>query len=200
MARAQALVTMRTRSCRRHFIAPSVLVALIALPGLARADAAETITATAVVKGRGGLEASAPVTVIIERRSTEAEREEMLAALRKGGTEAVRNLLVTREAIGSVNVGSTSTALKFIYERATAGGRLITAVAGSPIAFIGAGAAAAPPNRSGFDLGLVILDLTASGSSHGELMPATKVRLDEQGAIVTDDYSGDVVRLTNVTP
>jgi hypothetical protein len=29
-------------------------------------------------------------------------------------------------------------------------------------------------------------------------MPATKVRLDEQGAIVTDGYSDEVVRLSNV--
>jgi hypothetical protein len=29
-------------------------------------------------------------------------------------------------------------------------------------------------------------------------MPATKVRLNDQGAIVTEDYSGDVVQLSNV--
>ena len=53
--------------------------------------------------------------------------------------------------------------------------------------------------KSGYDLGLVILDVPASGPGHGELVPAAKVRLDDQGAVVTEDYGGtDIVKLTNV--
>jgi hypothetical protein len=113
------------------------------------------------------------------------------------GTEGVKRLLVTRPPIGTVKVGNQQTPIKYIYARTTGGGRLITAVTGSPIAFIGAAAPGAPP-RAGFDLGLVILEVMASGPGHGELVPAAKVRLNEQGGIVTDDYSGEVVRLTNV--
>jgi hypothetical protein len=42
-----------------------------------------------------------------------------------------------------------------------------------------------------------MVELLASGPGHGELMPATKVRMNEQGAIVTEDYSGEVVQLSN---
>jgi len=70
-------------------------------------------------------------------------------------------------------------------------------VTGSPIAFIGAAAPGAKP-RAGFDLGLVILEVMASGPGRGELVPATKVRLDDKGAIVTEGYSDDVVQLSNV--
>jgi hypothetical protein len=176
---------------------PICVVALVCLLPLARAYASETITATANVKSSGGVAATAPVSIIVDRFSTDSERDEMLAALKKDGTEGVRRLLLTQPPIGTLKVGNESTAIKYIYARTTGAGRLITAVTGSPIAFIGAGVPGAKP-KTGFDLGLVMLEVTASGPGHGELVPATKVRLNDQGAVVTEDYSGDVVQLSNV--
>jgi len=94
-------------------------------------------------------------------------------------------------------VGTATAAIKYAYARRTGGGRLITAVTDTAIVHIGAGAPDAPP-KAGFDLGLVLLDLPASGSGSGELVPAAKIRVDQQGAIVTDDYSDVVVRLSDV--
>jgi hypothetical protein len=51
---------------------------------------------------------------------------------------------------------------------------------------------------TGYDLGLVMLQVASSGPGHGELVPATKVKMDSQGAVVTEDYSGEVVQLSNV--
>ena len=53
--------------------------------------------------------------------------------------------------------------------------------------------------KSGFYLGLLALDVAASGPGHGELSGAAKVTVNDQGAIVTQDYSGEVVQLQNVT-
>jgi hypothetical protein len=178
-------------------IHPICLAALLCLAPLARAHAADTITATANVKSSGGVAATAPVTIIVDKFSTDTERDEIMAALKKGGTEGVRALLLPRPPIGTLKVGNESTAIKYVYSRTTGGGRLITAVTGSPIAFVGASRPGAQP-RTGFSLGLVMLELMASGAGHGELVPATKVRLNDQGAIVTEDYSGDVVQLSNV--
>jgi hypothetical protein len=172
------------------------LAVLVCLAPLARAQAAETITATAKVKTAGGTEATAPVKITIERFSTNAERAAILDALKNKGTEGLRSLLATRTQVGTIQVGGQTTPLKYISTRTTAGGRLITGVSGSPIAFVGAGAPGAKP-KAGFDLGLVIVEVAASGG-HGELMPATKVKLDDKGAIVTDDYSDEVVQLTNI--
>jgi hypothetical protein len=61
--------------------------------------------------------------------------------------------------------------------------------------FLGGGVPDAKP-KSGFDLGLVLLDTTGKGS--GELVPATKIRVNADGAIVTEDYSGEVISLSNV--
>jgi hypothetical protein len=198
-ARAQSNLMMRTT---RHFavscLYPISLVALLALLPVARAQASETITATAQVKTSSGVAATAPVNITVDRFSTDGERDEILAALKKGGTEGVRSLLLTRPSIGSLKVGNESTAVKYVYARTSGSGRLITAVTGTPIAFVGAAKPGAQP-RTGFSLGLVMLELAASGPGQGELVPATKVKLNDQGAIVTEDYSGEVVKLTNVS-
>jgi hypothetical protein len=178
-------------------INPICVAAALCLAPLARAQAAETITATANVKTSGGVSSTAPVTVTVDRFSTDRERDEVLAALKKGGTDAVYSVLLVRSAIGTVRVGNNATAIKYVYERTTPNGRLITAVTSLAIGFVGAGAPGAQP-KSGNYLGLVILEVAKPGPGQGELVPATKLRLNEQGAIVTDGYSDDVVRLSNV--
>jgi hypothetical protein len=178
---------------RRPLIAAIAL--LFVLP-LASLQASETITATATVKTAGGVTTTAPVSVIIDKYSTDSERDEVLAALKKGGTDAVRAVLLPRPPIGSVKVGTSVTTIKYAYERVTPEGRVITAVTSSAIAYVGAAAPGAKP-KSGFYLGLVLLDI-AKGTGHGELNPAAKLRLDDKGAIVTDGYSDEVVRLTDV--
>ena len=178
-------------------INPICVVAALCLAPLARAQASETITATANVKTRSGVTSTAPVSVIVDRFSTDRDRDEVLAALKKGGTDAVYSLLLVRPSIGTVKVGDTVTAIKYVYERTTAEGRLITAVTGLVIGYVGAGAIGAPP-KSGYYLGLVLLEVAAKGPGRGELVPATKVRMNEQGAIVTDGYSDEVVQLSNV--
>jgi hypothetical protein len=75
---------------------------------------------------------------------------------------------------------------------------LITVVTAVPIVFIGGGLPDAKA-KEGFDFGLVILDTAASGGGKGELVPATKISVNADGAVVTQDYSGEVVTLSNVT-
>jgi hypothetical protein len=172
-------------------------VAVLALTPLAPAQASETITATAQVTSGAGVQASAPVRLVVDRFSTDAERDEVMAALKQGGTASVRALLSARDQIGSLQVGKASTPVKYVYARPTGDGRLITAITAVPIAFVGSGLPGAPP-KAGFELGLVLLELTASRPGSGELVPAAKVRVDDHGGIVTEDYSPDVVRLSQV--
>jgi hypothetical protein len=180
---------------RGHLLGVAVL---FALAPLAQAQASETITATAHVTSRSGVPASsAPVRLVVDRFSTDAERDEVMAALKQGGTESVRALLSARDQIGSLQVGKTNTPIKYAYARPTGDGRLITAITAAPIAFLGSGLPGAPP-KAGFELGLVLLEVAASRPGTGELVPAAKVRIDDQGGIVTEDYSPEVVRLSKV--
>jgi hypothetical protein len=171
---------------------------IVGLALTAQLRAAETITATAQAKSAGGVSASAPLTITLDRLSTEAEREQVMTALKKGGSAPVRALLDKWKPIGSVRLGGTVTPVKYAFARPSGGGRLITVVTGSAIAFVGAGLPSAP-SRTGFDLGLVLLDVPASGAGQGELAPATKLGLNAEGALVTDDYGAATILLSNVT-
>jgi len=62
-------------------------VALLCLAPLARAQAGETITATANVKSSGGVAATATLSIAVDRFSTDTERDEILAALKKNAPD-----------------------------------------------------------------------------------------------------------------
>ena len=170
---------------------------IVGLALTAQLRAAETLTATAQMKTAGGATASAPLTVTLDRLSTDAERDQVMTALKTGGSPPVRALLEKWKPIGSVRLGGTVTPVKYAFARPTGGGRLITVVTSAAIAFVGAGLPSAPP-RAGFDLGLVLLDVPASGSGSGELAPATKLALNKEGALVTEDYGKNTILLSNV--
>jgi hypothetical protein len=163
----------------------------------ATSDGPQTITALASVKTAGGTSATAPLTVVVRQFTTDAERDELKAALKKGGTPSARALLEKRGDIGTVQLGGRKAAIKFAYAHTTGEGELITVVTAEPLVFIGAGVPGAK-RAEGYDLGLVMLQVAQSGPGSGELVPATKIKIDEQDAIVTDDYSADVVKLSNV--
>src|SRR5262249_39145014 len=179
---ACSIVAMRKTPAMRISIRAIGLAAVFCLAPLVRAQASEIITATAHLKTAGGVGASAPVRIEIERFSTDAERDEVMAALKRGGTEAVQTLLSSRAQIGSVQVGGSNTAVQYAYARPAGANRLITVVTGAPIAFVGAGLPGAAP-KTGYNLGLVLLELGGSKSGTGELAPAAKVRLNDTGPI-----------------
>ena len=175
-----------------------ILIAAAARAAAAPLDDAERITATAHVKSAAGVDASAPLTIVIDRFATDAERDALVAAVTHGGTEAARKLLASRPSIGWVEAGAVRVQVQYAYARPLGDGRLITVVTAAPIAFIGAGLPGAP-STAGFDLGLVFLEVNRGGSGGGELVPAAKVRINADGALVTDDYGAEVVKLSKVS-
>ena len=155
-----------------------------------------TFTATATVKSASG-QLTAPVTIVITRLTTDAERAKVTDALKKGGTAPVVQVLTGGPDVGYIEIGARKTALKYAYVRPTSGGRLVTVVAPTPIVHLGAGLPDAKP-KAGFDLAIVVLDVKDAGAGSGELAPAATIKVTEAGAIQTQDYGADVVMLTNV--
>ena len=162
---------------------------------LAPVEASERFTATAAVNTASG-GATTPLTIVIDKFSTDAERESLIKALKEGST-AARDLLAKRPTVGSLQIGTHNTPIKYAYAFSTDGRRLITVVTGSPIVLDSPGRSTR--TEPGFDLGLVLLDVPSSGSGTGDLAPATKIRVEQDNAIVTDLASPDVVKLSNVT-
>jgi hypothetical protein len=185
---------MRVMSFPRRFVGLLALIgALLVVP----VGAAERFTATAAVKNTSGGASTTPLTIVVDKFSTAAERESLLKALREGNTTG-RDLLAKRPTVGSVQIGGRSTPIKYAYAVSTGDQRLITVVTGSPIGLDGAGSAA-PATQPGFDLGLVLLELPSSGAGTGDLVAATKIRVERDNSIVTENASPDLVKLSNVT-
>lgn len=178
--------------------AVSIAVVGLSLAPTAWAQTRETITAVAEVKSAGGATTKAPVTLVIERFASDAERDALIRALKTGGTEAARQLLAKRQDAGTVKLGAQTAAVKHAFARTTSDGRLITAITSEPLVFLGAGLPGAK-STAGYNLGLVLVQISTKGPGSGELVPAATVRVGDQDAIITEAYNAaDTVRLTNV--
>lgn len=184
-----------TLAVRRSIVSFVIVVVGAVTPALAQS---ETYSATASLKTAGGVSTTAPLTVTVTQFATEAEQAALVAAVKSGKTTAVRDWLQKRPDAGTLQLGSRRTPIKYVFGRTTADGRLITVATAEPIVFAGAGVPGAKPT-TGYELGLVLLNLTTSGPGNGELSPAAKVRVNDQGALVTEDYNAaNVVHLSNV--
>jgi hypothetical protein len=166
--------------------------------GVTMAQTPETFTAVASLKTAGGTSSTAPVTVTINRLASDAERDALVGGIKAKGSAAARDWLSKQKDAGTIQVGAQRAAIRYAYARSTGSGRLITVATAEPLALIGAGLPGAK-SAAGFELALLLLDLPASGAGTGELSPGAKVRVSEQGAIVTEDFAADnVVHLANV--
>jgi hypothetical protein len=157
----------------------------------------ETFTATASLKTQAGAQVTAPVTIVVTRLSTDKERAAVADALKTGGTNGVVKSLKGAGDVGYIEVGQRRTPLKYAHARPVGGGRLITVIAASPIVHLGAGLPEAKP-KAGHDLALALLEVKDSGTGSGELAPAATIKLTDTGAIQTQDYGAETVRLTDV--
>jgi hypothetical protein len=156
----------------------------------------ETFTATAAVKSPTA-SASAPVTIRVDRLISEADRDKILAVVKKNDQAATRQALAAMPDVGYIELGKKRTAIKYAFARPTGSGRLITVVTAEPILYLGGAAPDAKP-KEGFNLALAFLILDASDKGDGELAPAAKVKTNADGAIVTDEYGSEVIRLTGI--
>ena len=161
------------------------------------AAAAEVFTATATVKTADGKSGSAPITVTIERTMSRDEAAPLVAAFKSGGAAGLRKALVGVKPTGSVQVGKGKvTPTRFTIEREVGGGRLLTIVTDQPLVFIGGAKAGAKP-KTGYDFAVVDLQVDGSGAGSGTIAPAATLKLNGD-ALMVEDYSGEVVRLTAV--
>jgi hypothetical protein len=185
----------------RHVTSMGVLCATFLIgtaPIFAQSAKEESFTATAAVKGAGGAAATAPVTVTVKHKMSQAEADKLTAAFKSGGAAGLRKALTGVAPTGSVTVGGGKpTPTRITVERTTEKGRLLTMVTDRPVLFLGAGVPGAKP-KAGYDFAVIDLEVDAKGAGSGTIAPAAKVTVKD-GAFVVEDYSGEVVRLSNVS-
>ncbi len=171
----------------------------LALSCAGAAAAAETWTARAEMKTADGKVRTAPVVVSLDRMLTVAERDTVLDALKTGGAAAAKKTLGALKEIGFIEGGKRRVPVKFAFARSMGSGRLVTVVSDQAILHIGGDIPSAKP-KEGFDATYAVLVLDGEGKGHGEIVPAAKLKLREDGALSTEDYGGETVWLKEIAP
>ena len=171
-------------------------LAIAAAVVLAPHAQSETFTATASIKNAAGAAASAPVTIVVDRKMPQAEADKFLAAFKSGGTAALRKALTGVAPTGSVRIADGPvTPTRLTIERPTDKGRLLTIVADQPVMLIGA---ASGKPKEGYDFAIIDIQVDSKGAGEGTFAPAAKVTVKD-GVFVVDDYSGEIVKLAGVS-
>lgn len=182
---------------KRSFPLLALLVATCLVSGAAAA--AEAYTARAETKSADGKLLTAPVAFSVDRMLTVAERDGVVNALKIGGHAAARKALAALKPIGSIEAGGKKVPVKFAFTRPMGSGRLLTLVSDEAIAHIGGTIPDAKP-KEGFDVTYAILILDADGKGNGEIVPAAKLKVRDDGALATEDYAGGTVWLKEIAP
>lgn len=175
------------------------IIAALALAGYLTAQGmTEVFTATATGKD-ATRSAAVPVKIVLNGYLTEAERDAAVAALKAGGTTGLQQALEKMKDLGTIEAKGITTPIKYAYSRSMGpgAGRMVTLVTAKPILYIGGDAAGAKP-KAGYDVAIALLILDPDEKGDGEINPAAKLKLDDQGAVVTEDYGAVKVWLKNV--
>lgn len=161
----------------------------------------EVYNATAALKTAAGVSITAPVIISISHWTTDGDREKAVGALKAGGTAALRKQLAAVPDVGFLQVGQVKTPLRFARTLPVGDGKLVTLATAQPVFHIGGGAPdAKPTDKAGYDVAVVIFQVDAAGKGDtGDFSPAAKVKFDERGALIVEDYAAEAVRLTGLT-
>jgi hypothetical protein len=185
-------VSYRTIGCT--LLSGALLMTPVALRGQATP---EVFSATASAGAAGGAEAATPVTITIDRTMPEGESGPLVAAFKSGGADALRKALEGVAPTGSVRIGAgPAVPTRFTVDRRTPDGRLLTILTDQPLSLAADGAPGAKP-QAGYDFAVIDIEVDSSGNGAGTLVPAAKIRLN-QDAFVVENAGGGVVRLTAV--
>lgn len=181
----------------RAGVAAAALLLAAAAPAHAQGKP-EVYNATAALKTAAGVSMTAPVVISIERWTTDAERDKVVAALKAGGTTAVQKEVAALPAAGVLQVGQVKTPIHFARTLPVGGGKVVTVATSQPVFFVGGGAPASG-TKVGYNVAVAIFQVDAAGKGDvGDFAPAAKVKFDDTGALMIEDYSAEAVRLTAI--
>jgi hypothetical protein len=140
------------------------------------------------------------IEIVIERWSSERERDELIATLKDKGGDALLSQLQKLPRVGYIrdaNGGSVGWDLHFARERMLDdGGRQIVLATDRPIS---AWEAFNRPRSADYDFTLADIRFDGDGKGVGKLAVAAKITSNPKtGAIEIENFSSEPVRLTDV--
>jgi len=137
------------------------------------------------------------VDIVIERWSTDAERDQLRAALQEGGPEGLLRALQKVKEVGRISSGgSLGYPLRFARQAASpGGGRRILIGTDRLVSFL---ELRDRPRTVDYPFMVIDIRMDASGKGEGKLMPLAKITEDRDHIVEIENYASEPVRLTAV--
>ena len=180
-------------------IAALTLLFLMSTGIIGSADPVARFTAFAVDLGSPGRRAAAgTVEIAIERWSTNAERDRLMATLKERGPEKLLDALQDIPRVGHIRTpDSIGYPIHFAYrEPGEDGGEEITLVTDR---YIGFWESYYRPRTIDYPFTVIELRLNRNGEGEGKMSLATKITADRHGdRVVLENYSAQPVLLNSV--
>ena len=139
-----------------------------------------------------------PVTITIQRWSTDTEADSVLNAVREGGPRKVYQTIVKLGTVGRIaGTGSVGSDLKFArMEQGTSGRQHITLAADRYIGFY---EILESPRSTEYPFTVIDIVLNSDGVGSGSVLVATKITMDRVNKVlVFENYEDQPVKLQNV--
>lgn len=138
------------------------------------------------------------IDIVINRWSTDQERDQLLASLRESGSDGLlRALQKIKDPAGYIRTPtSIGYPLRFAREMSMADGtRRIIIATDRYVSFL---EATTQPRSADYPFMLVDIRIGADGKGTGKLMPLAKVTANEDHTVEIENYASEPVRLTEV--
>lgn len=168
-------------------------------PGTAlAAKPVERLSALAVdMSNLAGARNTGTVDIVIQRWSSDEERDQLRAALREGGAEGLLHALQKVKEVGRISSnGSLGYPLRFARQAASpSGGRRIVIGTDRLVTFL---ELRDQPRTVDYPFMVIDIRLDASGKGEGKLMPLAKITEDRDHIVEIENYASEPVRLTAV--
>ena len=158
----------------------------------------ERLTALAVdMSNMAGARNTATVDIVIDRWSTDAERDQLRAALREGGADGLLHALQKVKEVGRISSArSLDYPLRLARQTTSpSGGRRILMGTDRLISFL---ELRDQPRTVDYPFMVIDIRLDASGKGEGKLMPLAKITEDRDHIVEIENYASEPVRLTSV--
>ena len=200
--RAVALRAHGSRQAELRVLAAAVLVFMITLLLLGRTAAAQTnapaeeFSSFAINMGALTSGSTANVILTINRWSTDAERQRLLAVLKEKGQQAMLEALQDQKRAGTIRTpSSVGYDLQFAWQEPTEkGGRRILIATDRPIGF------AEAQNRGrtmDYPLTVIEFHMPPEGTGQGTMSVAAKM-IPAGRTVLVENYDTQPVRLNNI--
>ena len=186
----------------RTFIAAALAAGLFATAPAAQSNMAkpEKLTAFAVDTSNTAPRANAsPVDIIINRWSTDAERDRLLSVFRDKGQDALLAELQKLPVVGGIRTpGSLNYDLHFARQKPDAeGGRMVFLMTDR---YVSVWEAMNRPRTMDYPFTLIQLQLDKDSRGVGKASIATKITQEPDGTIDLENFSNQPVMLNDVRP